>query len=77
MADSERRELTIYLKKPSEFRAAILNVIKLWFDTYGVYQSKGDIILTALNYTRDSLNNKEKPQESESMLTTVYARIGK
>lgn len=77
MAKSDRNVIALYLKKPNEFKVIILELIKLYFDTYGVYQSKGDIILTALCYTRDSLKNKEKPQEPESMLTTMYARVGK
>jgi hypothetical protein len=77
VVESDRKVLTIYLKKPSEFRAVVLDVIKLWFDIYGVYQSKGDIILTSLCYTRDSLKNKEKPQETEITITSMYARVGK
>lgn len=73
----DRKAITIYLKKPLEFRAIITDVVQLWFDTYGIYQSKGDMVLTALCYTRDSLRSKERPQESESTLFAMYARVGK
>lgn len=78
MKESDKQKTTIYLKNVDEFKYLRDKVSNLWYQSYGIYLSTGDVLLAALKFTVERLRNERgEANEVDSRVSSLYYRIGK
>jgi len=70
--------MSIYVPDIAEFKRLRDVIRDLWFNRFGVYLSKGEILLTCIQFTKDNLAGKGSPplnEDSNSRIMFKYARV--